>query len=270
MPSVTVNNVKINYIEQGAGDEAVVFVHGLSGSIGNWREVLGRLPKEYHAYALDQRGHGQSEKPGSYQLTELAEDIYAFSRELGIGRFTYVGHSMGGTLGLRFALDHPDVLKASVLVAHFPVHEWMTPDMQAPLLAMTGSDDFPSAIKSMFGSPEMIRGTLGQMFATPPSEEIMNEVVNDAMAADPAAIGDCYVWMLSSGLEPYLGDIRVPTLVVAGAKDPTSPDASRRDANGIKGCRFELFEDSGHHIPIESPQKLVDLLTSFIEDASKR
>ena len=63
MPSVTVNNVKINYIEQGVGDEAVVFVHGLSGSIGHWREVLGRLPKEYHAYVLDQRGHGQSEKP---------------------------------------------------------------------------------------------------------------------------------------------------------------------------------------------------------------
>jgi len=269
MPSVTVNNVKINYIEQGAGDEAVIFVHGLTGAIGNWREVFERLPKEYHAYALDQRGHGQSEKPGSYQLTELAEDIYAFSRELGIGRFTYVGHSMGGTLGLRFALDHPDVLKASVLVAHFPVHEWMTPDMQAPLLDMTGSDDYPSAMKSMFASPEMIRGTVGQMFATPPSEELMNEVIEDAMATDPAAIGDCFAWMLSSGLEPRLGDIRVPTLIVAGAKDMTPVDAVRRDASGIKGCRFEVFEESGHILPIESPQKFVDLLTSFIKDVSK-
>ena len=40
MPSVTVNNVKINYIEQGSGDEAVVFVHGIGGSAGDWREVL--------------------------------------------------------------------------------------------------------------------------------------------------------------------------------------------------------------------------------------
>ena len=37
MPSVTVNNVKLNYIEQGAGDEAVIFVHGMGGAIGNWR-----------------------------------------------------------------------------------------------------------------------------------------------------------------------------------------------------------------------------------------
>ena len=269
MPSVIVNNVKINYIEQGAGDEAVIFVHGFSAASGNWRWVLERLPKEYHAYAIDQRGHGQSDKPGSYQLAELAEDIYGFSRELGIGRFTYVGHSMGGTLGLRFALDHPDMLKASMLVGHFPVHEWMTPDMQAPILAMTGTSDYPSAMKVMFGSPEMIRGVLGSMFATPPSEELMNEMIEYAMVTDPEAIVACFTWMLSSGLEPRLGDIRVPTLIVVGAKDPSSPDASKRDANAIKGGRFELFEDAGHFIPIESPQKFVDLLVNIIEDVSK-
>jgi pimeloyl-ACP methyl ester carboxylesterase len=95
MPTVTVNNVKLNYIEQGAGDETIVFVHGMAGAIGNWRRVLERLPEEYHAYALDLRGHGQSGKPGSYQSTEIVQDIYAFSQELGIGRFTYVGHSGG-------------------------------------------------------------------------------------------------------------------------------------------------------------------------------
>lgn len=266
MPSVTVNNVKINYIEQGAGGETVIFVHGFSSAIGSWRWVLERLPKEYHAFAIDQRGHGQSDKPGSYQLTELAEDIYAFSRELGIGRFTYVGHSMGGTLGLKFALDHPDVLKALILVGHFPVHEWLTPDMQAPILAITGSDDYSSAMKVMFGSPEMTRGVFESMFATPPSEELINEIIEDAMATDPAAISACFTWMLASGLAPRLGGIRVPTLILVGAKDPSSPDASRRDANAIKGGRFELFEDAGHFIPVESPQKFVDLLTRFIKD----
>ena len=253
--------MKLNYIEQGAGDETIVFVHGLTGSIGEWREVLARLPKEYHIFALDQRGHGGSDKPGSYQLAELADDFYAFIRELGIGPFTYVGHSMGGTLGLRFALDHPDMLKAMVLVAHFPVHEWMTPETAAPLLAMTGADDIPTAFQTIFGSPEMLRGSLGQMFATPPSEEVLNEVINDAMATDLAAVGDCYSWMLSSGLEPHLGDIRVPTLIVAGAKDPTPPNVQELDANAIEGCRFEVFEDAGHFIPYESSQKLVDLLT---------
>ena len=44
------------------------------------------------------------------------------------------------------------------------------------------------------------------MFATPPGEERLNDVVKDAAATDPAAIGDCFTWLLSSGLEPRLGD----------------------------------------------------------------
>lgn len=57
--------------------------------------------------------------------------------------------------------------------------------------------------------------------------------------------------------------------VVAGAKDKSSTlDIVRPTANGIKGSRFEVFEDSSHFLPMESPQELVDLLTSFIKDVS--
>lgn len=260
MPSVTVNNVNINYIEQGAGDEVIVFVHGYCGALGNWREVLELLPKEYHAYALDMRGHGQSGKPGSYQLTEFVEDIYAFSREMGIGRFTYVGHSLGGKIGYKFALDHPDVLKAMFLVAPAPAHDFIPPDQQAAM-----KDQFTS----LFASPEALGGFMPQQFATPPSEEILNELINDAMAVDPAARELCCDWWISTNLEPQLGDIRVPTFIVAGAKDQLPVDFQRRYANEIKGCRLEVFEDGGYMIPLESPQKVVDLLTSFIKDVSK-
>ena len=163
--SVTVNGVKINYVEQGSGDEVAVFVHGYCGGLGNWKQVLELLPKEYHAYALDLRGHGQSENPGSYQLTEFVEDIYAFTQELGIGRFTYVGHSLGGKIGYKFALDHPDVLKALFLVAPAPAHDFVPPDELAAVKDM---------ITSSFGSPEALRGFMAQQFATPPSEEILN------------------------------------------------------------------------------------------------
>ncbi len=259
MPSVTANNVNIHYIEQGAGDEAVVFVHGYSGALGNWTGVLERLPKEYHAYALDQRGHGQSGKPGSYQLTELAEDIYAFSQELGIGQFTYVGHSLGGKIGYQFALDHPEVLKAMVLAAPAPAHDFIPQDQRAGFIGM---------VTSAFGSPEGMRAFFGQT-ASPPSEEVLNEMINDAMMVDPTAKEECATWWIGTNLEPQLKDIRVPTLIVAGAKDDLPVEWERRYANEIKGCRFEVFEDSGHYIPIESPQKFVDLLTRFIKGVSK-
>ncbi len=259
--SVTVNGVKINYVEQGSGDEVVIFVHGYASAKGFWKEALELLPKEYHAYALDLRGHGQSERPGSYQLTEFVEDIYAFSQELGIERFTYVGQSMGGKIGMKFALEHPDVLNALVLVS--PAAAFAFPPDQVPAIR--------EGTRAMFATPESIRGYVEwEINGRPVSEKRINDTVNDLSSIDPAAIEKCADWLFSTDLIPQLGDIRAPTLVVTGAQDKsTTLDVVRPTADAIKGCRFEVFEDNSHFLPIESPQELVDLLTSFIKDVSK-
>jgi len=261
MPSVTVNNVKLNYIEQGAGNEVIIFIHGFSGSLGEWQKVLELLPEEYHAYALDLRGHGQSEKPGSYQLTDFVKDIYAFHQELGIGRFTYAGHSLGGKIGYKFALDHPDVLKAMFLVAPSPAHDFIPSDQL---------DVMKDQFMTFFGSAEAAQGFLAQQFTILPDEEILNDLVNDVMATDPAAKDECCDWWLSTNLEPQLGDIRVPMLIAAAANDSLPLDWQRRYASKINGCRFEVFENNGHFIPQESPQELVTMLLSFVSDTSKQ
>ena len=258
MPSVTANNVKLNYIEQGAGDDVVVFVHGYSGALGNWTGVLERLPNEYHAYALDLRGHGQSDRADSYQLADMVEDIYAFIQGLGIRRFTYVGHSLGGKIGYQFALDHPEALKAMILAAPAPAHDFIPQDQRAGFLEM---------VPSAFGSPEGMRIFFGQT-ANPPGDELLNELINDAMMVDPAAKYEYAIWWVSTNLEPRLGGIRVPTLIMADAKDDLPLEWERRYANAIDGCRFEVFENDGHFIPVDNPQKLVELLIGFINDVS--
>jgi 3-oxoadipate enol-lactonase len=259
--SVTVNGVKINYIEQGSGDEVIIFVHGYASAKGVWKEVLELLPKEYHALALDQRGHGQSERPGSYQLTEFVEDIYAFSQELGIERFTYVGHSMGGKIGMKFALDHPDVLNTLVLVC--PAAAFAFPPDQIPAIK--------EGNRAMLATPESIRGYVEwEINGRPVSEKRINDMVNDMSSIDPAAIEGCADFLFSTDLIPQLADIRVPTIIVVGAEDKTvTLDIARPTADAIKGSRFKILKDSSHFLPIESPQELVDLITSFIKDVSE-
>lgn len=259
--SVTVNGVKINYIEQGSGDEVIIFVHGLASSKGAWKEVLELLPKEYHAYALDQRGHGQSERPGSYKLTEFVEDIYAFSQELGIKRFTLVGHSMGGKIGMKFALDHPDLLKALVLVCPAPAFAF--PPDQVPAIN--------DGMKMMLATPESIRRYIEwEISGRPVSEERIIDMINDMSSIDPAAIEGCGVFLYSLNLIPQLGDIETPTMIVAGAEDKSiTLDIARPTADAIKGSRLEVLENSSHFLTLETPQELVDLLTSFIKDVSK-
>jgi pimeloyl-ACP methyl ester carboxylesterase len=263
--SVTANGIRINYVEQGAGEEVLVFVHGYTLSIAAWTTVLELLPEEYHAYTLDLRGHGQSGQPGSYQLSEFAEDIYAFTQELGIEKFTYVGHSMGGKIGYQFALDHQDLLNGLFLVAPTAARAYfLPPDERASSLAQ---------MKMMFESPEIIRGGLAYQLTTPLSEELLNEIASDMVATDPVAREEIFGWFTGikgTNLEPELHNIKVPTLLLAGAKDPHFlSDWEWRYASQIEGCRFEVWEDGGHMMPLDSPQRLVDLLVSFIEDVSK-
>jgi non-heme chloroperoxidase len=264
MPSVTVNNVRINYTEKGTGDEVIVFVHGFAAAVGIWKEVLELLPIDYHAFALDLRGFGQSDKVGSYSLTQFAEDVYGFGQQLGLPKFTYVGHSMGGAIGMKLALDHRDVLKAMVLTASVPAH-----GMEVPATDAMAQADVMTMMKSMQdASPEAMRGFMALAFTTPPSDERLKEMVDYALSMDMEAL-TCMGELRSFNLEPRLGEIKVPTLIFAGGKDMIPLDGARRTADRIKGSRLEVFEDNGHMLHMESQNRFVKLLTSFITEVGR-
>lgn len=113
------DGVRIRYIDQGEG-ETVVLLHGfaLSAEV-NWSltGLLQSLPEEYRLLALDQRGHGRSDKPHDpkdYGL-EFVEDVIRLLDALEIDRAHVVGYSMGGTIALRLAADHPDRVRSVVL-----------------------------------------------------------------------------------------------------------------------------------------------------------
>jgi len=94
----------------------------------------------------------------------------------------------------------------------------------------------------------------------------MNDFVDYAIAMDPVAIDGCWAWIMSPELEPRLGEIKVPTLIFAGGKDMIPLDVTRRTADGIPGCRLEVFEENGHMLHMEGPGRFVELLTRFITE----
>src|SRR5690606_4723888 len=114
-------DVRLSYLEQGdPSGIPVVFLHGFTDSWYSFLPVLPHLPRSIRAFAVTQRGHGSADRPESgYRTRDFAEDIAGFVRALGLGPVVLVGHSMGTTNALRFAIDHPELTRALVLAGTF-------------------------------------------------------------------------------------------------------------------------------------------------------
>ncbi len=105
---VTVNSVKLNYLDWGGGGEAVLFLHGFPGSAHNFDEMAPKFADKFRVLGLSRRGHGASERVETgYAIENLVEDIRRFLVHMKIDRVNLVGFSTGGDELTKFANTHP-------------------------------------------------------------------------------------------------------------------------------------------------------------------
>ena len=87
----------------------ILFLHGWPDSWFSFSRVLSLLPERYHAFAVDQRGFGDSERPDrGYGIEDLAADVRRFLDAVAVERATVVGHSFGSFVARRVAVAYPD------------------------------------------------------------------------------------------------------------------------------------------------------------------
>lgn len=101
-----------------SGDPAsppMVLLHGLGERAALWRPVIPALAGHFRVYALDMRGHGDSDWPGSYSFQHMTDDVIAAAGDLGLGKFTLMGHSMGGAVALLVAMRHPELVERLIV-----------------------------------------------------------------------------------------------------------------------------------------------------------
>src|SRR3712207_3952404 len=118
--------VCLHYAERGdQGGEAIVFLHGYSDSWFSFSRALPLLSPSYHAFALTQRGHGDSDKPQCcYTPEDFATDVDTFMNAVGIAEATIVGASTGALFAQRVALSYPRRVSRLVMIgAQTPAKE---------------------------------------------------------------------------------------------------------------------------------------------------
>jgi 3-oxoadipate enol-lactonase len=94
----------------------LVLLHGLGDRGASWAPVLDALAARHRVYALDLRGHGDSDWPGTYSFELMAADVIGLLDQLGLTAVTLTGHSMGGAVAYRVAMSRPDLVGRLVVV----------------------------------------------------------------------------------------------------------------------------------------------------------
>src|ERR687893_1025740 len=209
----------VRYSVTGGGPP-VVLVHGWLSSSRVWEPLASRLAQRFTVYALDLAGFGDSDKPTSgYGIRYGSRLLYAFCAHFGLSRVAVIGHDVGGTMAMKLAADHPDVVGRLVLVAtpadedqvDLPTLLWLaTLPIVGPLFYTLGR----------FFRP--LRRLWMRSFVLD-AEDLTDEVVDDAGKSTPAAVSKTLSVMqreISRGrLVRQAGIIKVPVLIIAGEED---------------------------------------------------
>ena len=261
MPSIQAGDVRLHYEERGRGPNLLLLVHGYT-ACWRWLEpALERLdPARYHAYALDLRGAGQSDRPPSgYNVEQYAEDVFQFCRALNLRDLVYVGHSMGGLTGIQVALSHRELLRGLVLVDPAGAdRQELSPEEQQVVDTVTGQ---------FTTSRDVARMWYQLAFCRPLDQPLAEALLDAGMSVSPGHAHDSLLSILSADLGGRLGEITTPTLLIGGDRDALVPLQSMLATHRrIPDCGLHVFHRVGHSPPLEVPDDFARVLTDFLEN----
>lgn len=245
----------------------VVFVHGYTARILEWTFVWDELQaRGFRVIAFDQRGHGRSTL-GSDGIgsAPMAADIAAVLQHFDVRDGVLVGHSMGGFVSIRAVLDHADVaqrLRGLVLFATWagrildgaPQNRLQIPLLQYGILQRLLRN---KTIAVLFGAAQC------GARPSPAMISVFVELFNQHVAEHGPLLPIVRAFSREDRY-PRLGEIAVPTVVMVGTADRTTPPHhSRRLAEGIPGARLVSVPDAGHLLNWEAADALIEAIESF-------
>jgi non-heme chloroperoxidase len=221
--------------------------------------MLPLLSPEYHALALTERGHGDSDKPECcYTLDDFAADVDAFMEAVGVEKATLVGMSGGSFIAQRVALDYPHRVSRLVLISS-----------AVTLLdneAVMGLGEEMLALEDPI-SPEFVREFQEVNVYQPIPEEFFETVVLESLKL-PARVWRDY-WegvVLTPDHASRLGEIDTPTLILWGEQDAVfSREDPERLAAAIPNATLKVYLETGHSVHWERPEEVVRDLEEFMK-----
>ena len=239
MPMMRINdNLELHYEEMGAG-RPIVFVHGVWMSGRYFHKQLPALGQNYHAIALDLRGHGQSTHcEDGHTMAVYAEDLRAFLKAKGLTDVVLAGWSMGCMVIWDYFKQFGDENVAAAIFVDQSPSDFKWPDWEL------GIFDLPTLVHLMSevqtGREKVYRDFIPMLFKTAPA------------AAD-------IEWMVAENM-------RIPASIAGGMADKMLPTESVKYVHeNIPGSRFSLYEESNHCPFLEESERFNREVDAFVQ-----
>ena len=223
----------------------------LCGSLGStsamWEPQLRALEGR-RVVNVEHPGHGRAPRTDARTVEDLAVRVLS---DVGPGSFSFVGLSLGGSVGIRLALDAPDRVEKLVLACtatRFGEPEtWLE---RAATVREYGLESIVDAVLSRWFTPGLRdTGAYREMF----------------LSVDPEGYASCCEALAAWDVRDDVSRITAPTLVISAAADPSTPPATGEElAAAISGSRFEIIPDAAHLANVERPHAFNRLLEEHL------
>ncbi|HET8887451.1 MAG TPA: 3-oxoadipate enol-lactonase [Candidatus Angelobacter sp.] len=261
MPFAEINNLRLFYRLEGRSDlPALVLSHSLGCDHSMWSPQMPGLLHHFQVLRYDARGHGASAVPAADStLEQLGQDVLGLADRLGLKTFAFCGLSMGGAVGQWLAINAPQRVTRLVLANTSP--KFGTPDLwNARIKAVLegGMQAIVDAIMQRFFSQE--NQSAGKQEGT--WAQSTRAVL---LGTDPKGYAACCAGLRDADIRTSLGKISVPTLVIGGDKDPSTPwegngSVLARDIPRAKAFRLQ----TAHLSNLEQPRAFNTAMLDFL------
>ncbi|MFA6541027.1 MAG: alpha/beta hydrolase [Bacteroidota bacterium] len=271
----SVNGITVSYIDEGSGPKTILLVHGLASNGGFWRYNIREMSKQFRVIAIDLPGYGKSDKGVyPYTMTFFAETIKGFLEKQKLSKIVYVGHSMGGQIGIIFALNYPGMLDQLILASPAGIEpfsrgdgDWLKSVMTIDFVKKTPEDRIRANLAANFYNYddkfEWMVEERARMAKTSDFDEFCYAVIRSVAG------------MIDEPTTSRLKDLTIPTHIIFGRNDGLIPNPilhggsstaiGKIAKNGIPHATLTFIEDAGHMVMMEKPDEFNSIVLQLVK-----
>ena len=256
----TVDGIRVRHARRGPSDGVpVLFLHGFGGDLGNWLFNLDAVAESHPVIALDLPGHGQSDPklPGA-TLAALAGFVDRFLDAVEVPRAHLVGHSMGGAIAAKLALDAPARVASVTLVNSAGLGPEISSGYLEGFVSAASRRELKPVVEQLFADPSLVSRAL--------LDELLRYKRLDGGPELLSALGRGLFGGGRQAEQPALdlGGRGLPLLVVWGEDDRIIPAAHARQAPA--GAKVAVLPGAGHMAMMEKPADFNSLLRGHLAE----